>query len=195
MEHLPWIGPRRTDLWWMTWKMDPTVSDDCMNPDLLFWTPSWAFKGSSGIWHRHTAGIFMHQAMTRISTAIIFRGLLLASTIPNISVVLSCWNPDETLKGSQQEMQILKYTLYRLSDETQQNTFFIFRYILHLFLPLKGHMLYIYKKHSHLRKHSFPCLCQTQPPPCSRPNFFKTSFYIHPLILLWNLFHSEIISS
>ena len=46
--------------------------------------------------------------LIEFSFVIIFKGLLLASTIPNVSVVLSCWNPDETLKGSQQEMPNIK---------------------------------------------------------------------------------------
>lgn len=90
----------------------------------------------------------------------------------------NCWNWMRPWKLPSRRCQTSKYTLYHLSEKTKQNVFFISHYIFHLLLSLKGHVFYIYKKHSHLRKHSFHCLCLTQPPPCSRPIFFLTSFYI-----------------
>lgn len=117
MEHLPCIGPRRADLWLMSWKMNPTVSEHSLT--LRVW---WLHESGSLVlgslilgvqvtikdstWNM--AEIFMHQVTTRRSFAIVFKGLLLPSTIPNVSIVLSCWNPDEALKASQQEMPNIK---------------------------------------------------------------------------------------
>ena len=64
-----------------------------------------------------------------------------------------------------------------MSEESKQNVFFISCYVFHLFLSLKGHVLYIYKKHSHLHKYSFQSPSNTASP-LFTTHFFLTSFYI-----------------
>lgn len=54
----------------------------------------------------------MHHVMTWRSFANIFQGLPLLDTVPDVSSSLSCWNPDEALKASQQELPNIKiYTV------------------------------------------------------------------------------------
>lgn len=116
----------------------------------------------------------------------------LASTIPNVSVVLS-WNPDETLKGSQQEMPNIKDT-HHLSEETQQNASLVSATYSICFLLPGQHMLYIYAICSHLRK-LFP-LSLSNTASSLFTTFFFLNILLHPSTHpLMKLFHSEIISS
>lgn len=144
-----------------------------MNPDPWFWIPySWAFEWPSRIWHGNMAEIIYASShdLERFGKHI-WRECFYPAPFPMSVLSWAAGIQRRPWKLPNRRCQILKYTPYHSSKETKQNVFFIFRYIFHLFLSLKGHMLYIYKKRSHLREHSFHCLRQTQPPPCSRPIF------------------------
>lgn len=158
--------------------------DDCMNPDPWFWVPScWAFKWPSRIRHETWLKYLCiksrpGEALQSYSKACFYPALFPMSALSwAAGIQMRPW------KLPNRRCQILKYILFHLSEETKQNVSFISRYIFHLFLSLKGHMLYIYKKHSHLHKHSF------QSPSNTAASLFTTHFFfnilLYQLILLW----------